>query len=642
MSSSPDVLASALPPLLAGRYRVGRRLGQGSIAQVVEARDEAAGNDVALKVLYSNLRQNEAVADRFRREVQVVRRIQHPHVIRIHDLVEDQSLLFLVMDLHAGGDLADRLARGGPLPAPLLCELAQQICGALEAAHRAGVVHRDVKPQNILMGPPGALDARLCDFGLARTADLAGLTTRSTVLGTPEYMAPEVIGQAHADPRSDIYSAAVVLFEAATGRLPFHADSPYQLLRLHLTQRPPRARDLVPDLPERIDAAITRALSKEPLDRFASAADLAAALTGKGALTVTPEVAPPVPRTTCRRCGGAVVALAQICVDCGAGTLRVRQERGGRAVLVTGPGEPAEKIDGRSHVALVDLLRELPPGTADFEDLRKKPPRLPFFVADQLDERSASELVARLREVGFEARTERAASLGPPEMRSKVRRMAARYVGFVSICSFQVYQALRHFELPVVTMTAMAALLMGPALLPALTFRRPVVRLKAASAGQPSEERLATCLGRLPRREDRRLLARLIDRLATATRLGGADIAAALGGRAALAAEGLAALEDAGATSDQDELQRTLAAGLGDARVAGALDRLREAERMRGVLVCDLLRTCSRLDLVCLKLARAGALVARERAKVVAAEVEELTFALAAEDDLAALLGTKT
>jgi serine/threonine protein kinase len=136
-------------PPVAGRYRLRRRIGQGSIAEVFAATDERTGAEVALKVLYPNLHDNQVVADRFRREVQVVRRIVHPHVIRIDDLAYAERRLCLVMELHPGGDLADRLQQG-PLPPAALRTLAGQICGALEAAHRAGVVHRDVKPQNIL------------------------------------------------------------------------------------------------------------------------------------------------------------------------------------------------------------------------------------------------------------------------------------------------------------------------------------------------------------------------------------------------------------------------------------------------------------------------------------------------------------
>jgi serine/threonine-protein kinase len=622
-----------LPALLGGRYQVTRRLGQGSIAQVVAARDQASGAEVALKILYRNLRSNEVVADRFRREVQVVRRIRHPHVVRIDDLIDDQGLLVLVMELHAGGDLADRLAAGGPLPAPALRLLARQICGALEAAHRAGVVHRDVKPQNILVGPEaGILDVRLCDFGLARTADLAGLTTRSTVLGTPEYMAPEVIADGYADPRSDVYSLGVVLYEAATGRLPFRGDSPYQLLRQHLTAAPPRPRALVPELPPEIDEAITRALSKEPLDRFAGAADLEAALSGS-----TPAVpAPPVPRAVCRHCGGALVALVSTCVDCGQRSLRVRAQRQGRAVLVTGPGEPAEKIDGRSHVELVRLLEELPPGTAGLEPLREKPPRVPFYVASDLDEESAQALLARLEELGFVASIQRGTSLLHPEMRAKVWRMGKRYL---AVSAGFAWGATHAWLAGAPELGLLVGLVvMAPLAAPLVLFRRPLVRMKESAADDPASERLAATLGALGRRADRRLVARLLDRLLLAARLGAGAGVTAVAERAALAAEGLAMLDRTAADADEAELQRAIAIGAGDERAAGALDRLREGERLRSVLVADLLRTFSRLDLLCLKLARAEGLRGQARLSAVAAELDDVRTQLAAEDDLTGLL----
>jgi tRNA A-37 threonylcarbamoyl transferase component Bud32 len=632
-ASAPDL---DLPALLGGRYRVTRRIGQGSIAQVVAAHDEVSGGEVALKILYRNLRSNQVVADRFRREVQVVRRIRHPHVVRIDDLIDDQGLLFLVMELHPGGDLADRLAAGGRLPAPALLLLARQICGALAAAHRAGVVHRDVKPQNILVGAdPAALDVRLCDFGLARTADLAGLTTGATVLGTPEYMAPEVISDGYADPRSDLYSLGVVLYEAVTGRLPFRGDSPYQLLRQHLTAPPPRPRALVPDLPPEIDEAITRALSKEPLDRFAGAADLEAALAGAAS---APGSAAPVPRAVCRHCGGALVELVRTCVDCGQRSLHVRTQKRGWAVLVSGPGEPAEKIDGRSHVELVKLLEELPPGTTGLDGLREKPPRVPFYVAANLDRASADDLVARLEELGFAASVKDGPSLRPQEMRAKVWRMGKRYLalslGFGWAASHAWLAGVPELGLLV------AVALTAPMAAPLFLFRRPLVRIQDPGGGDATEERLASTLATLNRRADRRLVARILDRLRLAGRLGAGAGLTALTERAALAAEGLVKVDGAARDADEAELQRAIAAGRAGDDAAAALDRLREGERLRGVLVADLLRTFSRLDLLCLKLARAEGLRGQARMQALAAEVDDIRAQLAAEDDLAGLLGT--
>jgi serine/threonine-protein kinase len=321
-----------------GRYTVLGSVGRGAIAEVLRARDETSGAVVALKLLYPHLRESAVVVERFRREVDIVRRIAHPHVLAIREVVESDDLLFLVMDYHPGGDLADRLAARGPLAAEGLRTLAAQLCGALAAAHRAGVVHRDVKPSNVLCGPGAALDVRLCDFGLARTGELSGLTTANAVLGTPEYMAPEIITDGHADPRSDIYSLGVVLFEAATGRLPFYGDSPYQLMRQHVDVEAPRASTLVPELPRALDEAIARALAKDPLDRFATADDCARSLATGAHAPARALVARPAPRRPCPACGGWLVEEAGVCADCGASLLHLEPETPGVDVVVTGPG----------------------------------------------------------------------------------------------------------------------------------------------------------------------------------------------------------------------------------------------------------------------------------------------------------------
>jgi hypothetical protein len=646
-----------LPALLDGRYQVSRLLGRGSIASVLAARDQARGLDVAVKVLHANLRRDRIVAGRFAREAEIVRRIEHPHVIRIHDIVATEQLLFLVMDLHPGGDLADRLARTGPLPPAEVRRLAAQLCGALEAAHRAGVVHRDVKPQNVLVGPdPGALDVRLCDFGLARVADSAGLTTRSTVLGTPEYMAPEVIVDGYADPRSDLYSVGALLFEAATGRLPFRADTPFQLMRRQVEEAPPRPRDLLPDLPPAIDAAITRALSKEPLDRFATAAELAAAIAAQeSAALANPAALARLPKPsrlatgTCPRCGGALFRVAQVCVDCGAASLDLRAREGGAAVLVTGPGKVGHKLGGRAHVALVKLLDELPPGTARLERLRKKPPRVPFFLFGGLEEESAGELVERLQEVGVEARVEGKASLAPREVRKKLLKLWRGY-GFASIGASQGLWYLflpgdhHHPDPSLFLLRLLGPLAVGPLLSLGwllVTERRPLATLTPLEAGDSPTAELARCLSELGRREDRRLVARLLDRLEVATDLGADDIARLLGARAALACRALVALDETRRRFDEDELRRS-AARQGDGGTAqAALDRLRDGERQRGALVADLLRALSRLDLVCLRLARAEGVDAQREIAALGREVADLKVELEAEQDVRALLERK-
>jgi hypothetical protein len=657
LTQPTEAWGETIPPLLDGRYRVLRALGQGSIARVLAARDEARGIDVAVKVLHANLRRDRIVAARFVREAEIVRRIEHPHVIRIHDVVATPELLFLVMELHPGGDLADRLARRGPLAPADVRRLAVQLCGALEAAHRAGVVHRDIKPQNVLVGPdPDALDVRLCDFGLARVADSAGLTTRSTVLGTPEYMAPEVIVDAYADPRSDIYSLGALMFEAATGRLPFRADTPFQLMRRHVEAAVPRPRDVAPQLPPAIDAAIVRALSKEPLDRFATAAELSSAIADEGgASPETPAALARLPKPsrlatgTCPRCGGALFRVAQVCVDCGTASLDLRPRQRGVAVLVTGPGKVGHKLGGRTHVALIKLLDELPPGTARLDRLRKRPPRLPFFLFGGLEDDSAKELVERLRQIGIEARVERRASLAVRDVRQKVLKLWRAYGAAAMMATNGLVRLIlvpdrvrankEEFIFDLV-----GSFLIGPvgALVWILvTERRPLVALAPISDAGTPVAALARRLSELGRREDRRLLARLLDRLEVATDLGAGEVAQLLGARAALVCRGLVALDDARRGLDEDELRRSAAREGEGSAAQVALDRLRDGDRRRGALVAELLRVLSRLDLLCLRLARAGGLDARQEIDRVMKELGEQALEVEAEGDVAALLEGK-
>jgi hypothetical protein len=624
----------ATPEVLGGRYRVAGAVGRGAIAEVLRARDQQTGEDVALKILYPHLRESAAVVERFRREVEIVRRVSHAHVLPIRDLVESDGLLFLVMPYHPGGDLADRLARAGRLPPTEVAALAEQLAGALAAAHRAGVVHRDVKPSNVLLGAGPALDVRLVDFGLARTAELSGLTAAAAVLGTPEYMAPEVITDGHADPRSDIYSLGVVLFEAATGRLPFYGDSPYQLMRHHVDTEAPRARSLAGDVPPALDEAIARALAKDPLDRFATAGDLARALAPAPSRALVParpaEVA--AARHACRRCGGWLVAGAAACADCGAVMLRLEHERGGVAVLVTGPGRPADKIDAWRHVALYKVLEQLPPGSARIARGRRRAPRYPFYVAKGLTVGSANALVEQLRELGLEARVERRPALAQREVLSKTGRIAGRYLlatGTLMQGGSFWGRLFPHGHggavFAAVGIAGLAAMMTS-----ALRSMRPLVRKVRPAARDTSAWRLGALLPQLGSRQDRRLVAHILERLAQIEALGRAEVAAPLAARAVEVSRALAALD----------VRRSYDASV-PRDAGGALAALRGEEMTRVVLRGDLLRTVSRLDDLALAVARAGARASAEEAARLEREIQELAFAADAEAELGALLGSR-
>jgi hypothetical protein len=621
-----------LPACFGERYRVMDRLGHGAIAEVVRAYDQRAGREVALKVLYPVLRESPIVVERFRREVELGRRIEDRHVLRIHQVDDSDGFLYLVMDFHPGGDLADRLARRGRLTPSALGVLARQLCAALGAAHRAGVIHRDLKPSNILVGPASGLDVRLCDFGLARSAEGSGLTTSAAVLGTPEYMAPEVIAEGHADPRSDLYSLGVVLFEAATGRLPLSADSPYQLMRLHLESSPPRARTLVPELPPAIDEAIARLLSKDPLDRFSGAEALAHALGDGTAMALRPSVPLPSRGRACRRCGGWLVETAGICADCGSESLRLGRQARGLSVLVTGPGGIGDRLDARKHVALFRLLEELPPSWAPRGKGARRAPRFPFYLARHLTAAAADRLLARVSELGLQGRVERGWAFAPVEMRGKARQLASRSIAVCSVgwlCqlgNFLPHELLRHVSSHVLALVP--SLVFGTVFaLSARRASRPVIPAPPPAAATAPQARLSASLAGLASRQDRRLLARIGERLA---QLEGTALDFPLGlcaSRAADLAGALLALERGAQASSALPF---------DASEAQA--EIRRVERGRVLLRAEMLRLSSLLESAVAaglrqNVARAAAELASE-----AAVVDELALAAEAERELAAFL----
>jgi hypothetical protein len=627
------VSTASLPALLAGRYRVLASVGRGAIAEVVRARDEQTGAEIALKILYPHLRESAAVVERFRREVEIVRRIAHPNVLAIHDVVERDDQLFLVMDYHPGGDLADRLARKGRLSAEEVRELAAQLCGGLAAAHRAGVVHRDVKPSNVLCGAGAGLDVRLCDFGLARATELSGLTTANAVLGTPEYMAPEVVTDGHADPRSDIYSLGVMLFEAATGKLPFYGDSPYQLMRQHVDVEAPRARERAPELPAAIDATIARALAKDPLDRFATVEDLARALaveTSPVTLAPVPATEAPSSRRTCRRCGGWLVDAAGVCADCGRIMLRLDYQRGGVSVIVTGPGKPADKIDAQKQVALYKILDELPAGAVTIPRRLRGAPRVPFYVAKSITRVSADALVERLQAIGLEGGIrEELDALAGQAMQKKLWELTYRPLagfGFLFTEGWRFipksWPVLAFFA-PLLVIGGAWVFMLGRAI---NSCRRAIVQRPRRQEGVAAG-RLPALIGSLASRQDRRLVAHVLERLGQLEALGQAQTAGAIADRAVKMADALVLF---------DERRRVHASV--SVEPAAALEELRREEVLRVVARADLLRTSSWLDRFCLGLSRANAASAAETAAEIAREIEELERVVAAQGEVEMML----
>lgn len=272
----PAISALGQGSRLAGRFVIERRLGGGGMGTVYLARDETLGEPVAVKVLREGFASDANVAERFRREVSVARRIVHPNVVRLYDVGDEAGTLFLSMEYVDGESLAERIRRRGPLPLPDVAQLAAQLCDGLIAAHAAGVVHRDLKPANILVRPDG--HAKIIDFGVAKLAELEGMTATNLILGTPEYMAPEQVRGRAVEPRTDLYAVGAVLYEALAGRPPFRGDSAIAVGFAVCTSSPTALGELRHDVPEAWQAFVHKALEKEPAARFASAEAMLAAI----------------------------------------------------------------------------------------------------------------------------------------------------------------------------------------------------------------------------------------------------------------------------------------------------------------------------------------------------------------------------
>jgi serine/threonine-protein kinase len=295
-------------PEMFGPYRLEQRIGRGGMGEVFRAFDTGRQRTVALKRLHGGLADDAEYQERFRRESRLAARLSSPHVVPIHDFGTIDGSLFIDMRLVSGVDLADEIERCGRLEPQRAASIVRQLADALDAAHEDGLVHRDVKPSNVLLSQHRGRDfVYLVDFGIVRTmGDGAGagrtgaaLTGTGLAIGTLSYMAPELFTGREVDRGVDVYALGCLLFEALTGRPPFVGDGP-TLMYEHLNATPPRPSEVVAGLPPAVDDVIARALAKSPAARFAGAGDLAdaaySALAGPGPDAVTPAPSPPAPR----------------------------------------------------------------------------------------------------------------------------------------------------------------------------------------------------------------------------------------------------------------------------------------------------------------------------------------------------------
>src|SRR4051812_23487871 len=264
--------------VLSGRYRLEQRLGSGGMSTVYLARDETLERMVAVKVLHGEISDQPDQLERFRREARSVAQVSHPNVVAVIDAGEDGGHPYIVLEYVEGETLKQRIDRLGRLPVDEATAYAIEIGRGLAAAHARRMVHRDVKPQNVLIDPEGR--AKVTDFGIARTLESDGLTKTGRVLGTTDYVSPEQAMGHGVDLRSDIYSLGVLLYEMLTGDVPFQAETVVGVAMKHVNEEMPDVQALRPEISNALTAVIERATAKDPAKRYASMAAFLSDLEG--------------------------------------------------------------------------------------------------------------------------------------------------------------------------------------------------------------------------------------------------------------------------------------------------------------------------------------------------------------------------
>jgi tetratricopeptide (TPR) repeat protein len=274
LETTPEGLGKG--ELFAGRFELIEEVGAGGMGRVYRAYDKKIGEEIALKLLHPEVALDERTIERFRNEIKLARRISHRNICRLHELHEEGKTLFITMEYVSGQDLKGLIREMGALSTGKAISIAKQVAEGLAEAHDLGVVHRDLKPQNIMVDKEGM--AKIMDFGIARSLRTAGVTAEGMIIGTPEYMAPEQVEGLETDQRTDIYALGAILFEMATGRVPFEGDSPLSVAYKHKNELPVPPRKLNAQIPEPFNQLILRCLEKEKENRYQSADELLADL----------------------------------------------------------------------------------------------------------------------------------------------------------------------------------------------------------------------------------------------------------------------------------------------------------------------------------------------------------------------------
>jgi len=261
--------------LFDGRYRIVRKLGAGGMATVYLAEDQDLGRGVAIKILNERHANDEQFVERFRREAKNAAGLSHPNIVSVFDRGEAEGTYYIAMEHLKGRNLKELLGARGPAPVHIAVDIARQVLAALGHAHENGIVHRDIKPHNVMIDDDRRV--KVTDFGIAR-AGASQMTEAGSIVGTAQYLSPEQARGAQVDQRSDLYSVGVVLYELLSGKVPFTGESPVEIAMKHLSDTPPPPSELNPDVPEELDKIVMRALAKDPARRYQSAEEMSADL----------------------------------------------------------------------------------------------------------------------------------------------------------------------------------------------------------------------------------------------------------------------------------------------------------------------------------------------------------------------------
>jgi serine/threonine-protein kinase len=346
--------------LLDGRYRVATKIATGGTSTVYRGLDTRLDRPVALKVMDSRYAGDEQFLTRFQLEARSVARLKDPGLVAVYDQGLDARHPFLVMELVEGGTLRELLTERGPMPPHAVAAVLRPVLGGLAAAHRAGLVHRDVKPENVLISDEG--DVKIVDFGLVRAVAEAGITSTSVILGTAAYLSPEQVKDGNASPRSDVYGVGIVAYELLTGQTPFSGDTSLSVAYQRLDTDVPPPSGVITGVPAQFDELVERATARDPADRYADAQEMGAELDAIAVALQLPDFRVPTPRNSAQH-RSAAAHRSQVTTDQNR-TADLRQppaarppvHRPTRQLARDPQHRPAESRDTARQFAGIDLI----------------------------------------------------------------------------------------------------------------------------------------------------------------------------------------------------------------------------------------------------------------------------------------------